>query len=344
MITGDHPATAQSIARELGILNETDLVLSGVELQALSDSEFERIVEQVRVYARVSPEQKLRIVKALQRKNHFISMTGDGVNDAPSLKASDIGVAMGICGTDVSKEASDMVLLDDNFATIVRAVKEGRHIYNNIRKFIKYIMTCNSAEIWTMFLAPLAGLPIPLLPIHILWINLVTDGLPGLALAREKPEKDIMMRPPKKKSESLFAEGVGFHIMWVGILMAAVTIGTQAWAVHSGHSNWQTMVFTVLSVSQLFHVMAIRSDRQYLFSLGLFSNMSLFGAVILTLALQLAVIYLPAANDIFHTQPLTLYELSVCVALSSIVMIGVEFEKFIKNQISKTLKKRDSSH
>jgi len=330
MITGDHPETAAAIARQVGILSENDLVVTGKKLQAMSDGEFAEKVEKIRVYARVSPDQKLRIVKALQNRKHFVSMTGDGVNDAPSLKASDIGVAMGISGTDVSKEASDMVLLDDNFATIVKAVKEGRHIYDNIRKFVKYIMTCNSAEIWTMFLAPLVGLPIPLLPIHILWINLVTDGLPGLALGSEKAEPDIMKRPPRRTNESLFADGIGFHIAWVGLLMAIITLGTEAWAVFKEMPHWQTMVFTVLSLSQLGHVMGIRSDRQFLFKLGLFSNKPLLGAVLLTFLLQLGVIYLPFANQIFKTQPLTFNELLSCIALSLVVFTGVEIEKIIK--------------
>ena len=332
MITGDHPATAAYIARQVGMLSEGELVVTGKELQQMSDAEFGEKVEKVRVYARVSPEQKLRIVKMLQSKKHFVSMTGDGVNDAPSLKAADIGVAMGITGTDVSKEASDMVLLDDNFATIVKAVKEGRHIYDNIRKFVKYIMTCNSAEIWTMFLAPLIGLPIPLLPIHILWINLVTDGLPGLALGSERAEPDIMKRPPRKTDESLFAGGIGFHIAWVGLLMAGITLGTEAWAVNHQMPHWQTMVFMVLSLSQLGHVMAIRSDRQSLFRLGLFSNKPLLGSVVLTFILQLGVIYLPFANVIFKTQPLTFYELLICIALSLVVLAGVEIEKLLKQR------------
>lgn len=332
MITGDHPATAAAIGRQLGILGEKDVAVAGKELESMSDEQFEAKVETIRVYARVSPHQKLKIVKALQAKKHFVSMTGDGVNDAPSLKASDIGVAMGITGTDVSKEASDMILLDDNFATIVRAVKEGRHIYDNIRKFVKYIMTCNSAEILTMFVAPLVGLPIPLLPIHILWINLVTDGLPGLALGSEKAEVDIMNRPPRKTGESLFAGGIGVHIAWVGALMAFTTLATEAWAVHSEMPHWQTMVFTVLSLSQLGHVMGIRSDRQSLFRLGIFSNKPLLGAVLLTLFLQLGVIYLPFANDIFKTQPLQYDELALCISLSLIVLAGVEIEKLVKRR------------
>ena len=332
MITGDHPATAAAIAKEIGILTKHDLVMTGKELRNISAEEFEEQVEKIRVYARVSPEQKLNIVKALQRKNHFVSMTGDGVNDAPSLKSSNIGVAMGINGTDVSKEASHMILLDDNFATIVKAVKEGRRIYDNIRKFVKYIMTCNGAEIWTLFLAPLIGLPIPLLPIHILWINLVTDGLPGLALANEKEEQDIMRRPPRKTNESLFSQGIASHIVWVGLLMAGVTLGIQAWSINHSGAHWQTMVFTVLSLAQLGHVLSIRSERAFLYKQGLFSNIGLLGAVLLTFVLQLGVIYLPFANTLFKTQPLTIQELGICIAASAIVFHAVELEKFIKQK------------
>ena len=331
MITGDHPATAAYIATQTGILQEKDLMVTGKELELMSALELSECVENISVYSRVSPEQKLRIIKSLQDKQHFVSMTGDGVNDAPSLKAANIGVAMGITGTDVSKEASDMILLDDNFATIVKAVSEGRRIYDNIRKFVKYIMTCNSAEIGTIFLASLVGLPIPLLPIHILWINLVTDGLPGLALASEKAESNIMNRPPRKTNESLFAEGISYHIVWVGTLMAATTLLTLAISKHYSYP-WQTMVFTVLALSQLGHVLAIRSDREFLFKQGIFTNLPLLGAVLLTFILQLFIIYLPEANVIFKTQPLTIRELVICIGVSSIVFHAVEVEKWIKHR------------
>lgn len=332
MITGDHLVTASAIASQLGILTKKDLAISGAELKAMDDEEFFEKSEKIRVYARVSPEQKLKIVKTLQQKDYFVAMTGDGVNDAPSLKAANIGVAMGITGTDVSKEAAAMILLDDDFATIVKAVKEGRRIYDNIRKFIKYIMTCNSAEIWIMVLAPLIGLPIPLLPVHILWVNLVTDGLPGLALAGEKAEEDLMKRPPRKANESLFADGIGFHIAWVGILMAGVVLGVQGWAIYHEHASWQTMVFAALSFTQLGHVMAIKSERQRLFGKDMFSNMPLLYTVMFTFLLQLAVIYLPFANKLFKIQPLTLNELLICIASSFVVMTGVEIEKQLKRK------------
>jgi Ca2+-transporting ATPase len=329
MITGDHPLTARNIAKRLGLLDNGGGVMTGQELDKLSLEEFEDKVEKIRIYARVAPDQKIKIVKALQDKGEFAAMTGDGVNDAPALKRADIGVAMGITGTDVAKEASHMILLDDNFATIVKAVREGRRIFDNIRKFIKYTMTSNSGEIWTIFLAPFLGLPIPLLPIHILWINLVTDGLPGLALALEPEEKAIMKRPPRHPKESIFAHGMAVHIMWVGLLMGAISIFTQAWSITSGHTHWQTMVFTVLCLSQMGHVLAIRSEKESLFTLGLFSNKPLFGAVLLTFALQMATIYVPFLNPVFKTEPLTFNELAFTLALSSIVFFAVEIEKWL---------------
>jgi Ca2+-transporting ATPase len=332
MITGDHPITAKAIAQRLGIQHQDDSVLTGEELGRLSAEELKRCVDQIRVYARVAPEQKLKIVTALQERGELVAMTGDGVNDAPALKQADIGIAMGIAGTDVAKEASAMILLDDNFATIVRAVREGRRIYDNIRRFVRYAVTTNSGEIWTMFLAPLIGLPIPLLPIQILWINLVTDGLPGLALTAEPEEANIMRRPPRPPQEGIFAHGLGWHVLWVGPLMAALTLGTQAWSLASASSHWQTMVFTVLCCSQLAHVLAIRSERQSLFSLGLFSNMPLFGAVTLTFVLQMATIYVPALNSIFKTVPLSLPELATILVIAAVVFVAVEVEKWVKRR------------
>jgi Ca2+-transporting ATPase len=330
MITGDHPLTAAAIARRLGILEEHEKVMTGAELAEMSLEDFEQAVEYITVYARVAPEQKLKIVRALQDRGQYVAMTGDGVNDAPALKRADIGVAMGITGTDVAKESSAMILLDDNFATIVESVKEGRQIFDNIRKFIKYIMTSNSGEIWTIFLAPFFGLPIPLLPIHILWINLVTDGLPGIALAVEPPEKDVMDRPPRHPQESIFAHGLGIHLIWVGLLMGFVCLATQAYFLEAAGWHWQTMVFSVLCLSQMGHVLAIRSEKESLFKQGLLSNKPLIGAFALTLVLQLATIYVPVLNPIFKTQPLSLMELGVTLALSSIVFIAVEIEKTVR--------------
>lgn len=328
MITGDHPATARAIALRLGIIENHDAVLTGQELAKLPLDEYEARVEGIRVYARVSPEQKITIVKGLQDQGEFVAMTGDGVNDAPALQRADIGIAMGLTGTDVARESAHMILLDDNFATIVTAVEEGRRIFDNIRKFIKYALSCNTAEVWTIFLAPFLGMPIPLLPIHILWINLVTDGLPGLALAVEPEEKGLMARPPRPPRESLFADGMWQDILWIGLLMGGVSLVTQAWAYRTGHAHWQTMVFTVLTLSQMGNVLALRSERESFFTMGPLTNLPLLGAVMLTFALQMATIYIPALNPIFKTEPLDLDELLLCLALSSIVFIAVEIEKW----------------
>ena len=330
MITGDHPATALAIAQRLGIAHQKDridAVLTGAMLNGMSDAELKERVLGTRVYARVDPAQKIRIVQSLQSHGQFVAMTGDGVNDAPALKQADIGVAMGRGGTDVAREASSLVLLDDNFATIVAAVREGRRIYDNIRKFVRYAMTGNSAEVMTLAFAPLLGLPMPLLPIHILWVNLVTDGLPGLALAAEGEERGIMRRPPRPPRQSLFAHGMGWHIALVGALLAVLCLGLQHWAIQGGDTHWQTMVFTTLTLGQLAHVLAIRSETDSLFTQGLRSNLPLLGAVALTFALQLATIYLPWLNPIFKTEPLDAWELALCVALAALVFVAVELEK-----------------
>ena len=333
MITGDHPITARTIAMETGIIHKkTDKVITGAVLAGYSDEEFEKEVEFIKVYARVSPEQKLEIVKMLQKKNNFVAMTGDGVNDAPALRRADIGVAMGITGTDVSKEAAQMILLDDNFATIIAAVKEGRRIYDNIKKFIKYTLTSKVGLISIIFLAPLLGMPIPLIPIQILWINLVTDGLPGLAYAAEPAEENILQRPPRKTDEIIFSNSLGFHILWVGLLMAAICLSIQAWAINIDNNKWQTMVFTVLCISQMGQALAIRSDIKSLFQQGVFGNKPLVGAVLLTFALQMAVVYVPFLQDIFRTESLTVIELLICVGLSSLVFLAVEIEKWIKRR------------
>ncbi|MCK6417056.1 MAG: cation-translocating P-type ATPase [Giesbergeria sp.] len=326
MITGDHPATARAIAQRLGLDTRADApVLTGTDLATLDDAALRERVEQVRVYARVDPAQKIRIVQALQARGHFVAMTGDGVNDAPALKRADIGVAMGKGGTDVAREASSLVLLDDNFATIVAAVKEGRRIYDNIRKFVRYTMTGNSGEIWTIFLAPLLLMPIPLLPIHILWINLVTDGLPGLALAAEPAERGIMQRPPRVPTESMFAGGMWQHILGIGLLIGGLCLAVQAWALSTGNAHGQTMVFTVLTLAQMAHVVGIRSEVDPVWRLG--RNRPLWGAVLLTFALQMATIYVPALNPIFKTEPLDLSDLAVCLGAALVVYVAVEMEK-----------------
>ena len=329
MVTGDHPATALAIATRLGIAADHGRVITGREMARLTPAQFADQVKQIRVYARVDPSQKIMIVSGLQAQGEYVAMTGDGVNYAPAIKRAEIGVAMGKIGTDVAREASSMVLLDDNFATIVGAVQEGRRIYDNIRKFIRFVMGGNSGEILTIVSALLLGLPIPLVPIQILWINLVTDGLPGLALAVEPEEPAIMRRPPRRPAESVFAHGMWQHIVWVGVLMGAISIGIQYWALQAGSSGWQTMVFTAITMCQMYHVLAIRSERESLFTIGFLSNLPLLGAVLLTVALQLATIYVPWLNPIFKTEPLSGTELAIVMLAPMLVFIGVEIEKWM---------------
>jgi Ca2+-transporting ATPase len=335
MITGDHPLTAVSIARELRIVDPQPgdngtRVITGTELAQMSAADLGAVVEDVSVYARVSPEHKLKIVEALQGHGSIAAMTGDGVNDAPALKQADIGVAMGITGTDVSKEAADMVLTDDNFATIVAAVEEGRTIYDNIRKFVKYTLSSNVGEIAGLLMAIGLGLPIPrLLPLQILWMNLVTDGLPGLALGVDPPDPDVMDRPPHPPQESIFARGMWQYMLWVGGLMGLITAAMQFLVYRSGNPAWQTMVFTTLCLAQMGNALAIRSDKYSLFSIGVFSNLALVGAVVLTFALQLTVVYVPFLQDLFQTVALSLPELAICLGASTLVFWAVEIVKWI---------------
>jgi Ca2+-transporting ATPase len=329
MITGDHTATAFAVASRLGIARAPGQVMSGVELRGLSAEALEARIEGIAVYARVAPEDKIRIVKALQARGELVAMTGDGVNDAPALRRADIGVAMGRGGTDIAREASAMVLLDDNFATIVAAVREGRRVYDNIRKFVRYTLAGNAGEMWALLLAPLFGLPLPLLPIQILWVNLVTDGLPGLALASERAEPDVMQRPPRPPAESVFAGGLWQHVLWAGALIGALTLATQAWFVGHAPERWRTMTFTVLTLAQMGHVLAIRSEHTSLRQLGFRSNMPLNGAVALTLILQAAVVYVPALQRVFGTTALGAGDVALAVGIALVVPFAVEGEKWL---------------
>jgi Ca2+-transporting ATPase len=331
MITGDHPLTAMHIARQLKIADDGQ-VLTGQDLEQIRREDLRAVVEKTSVYARVAPKHKLQLVQALQDNGHVVAMTGDGVNDAPALKQAHIGVAMGITGTDVSKEAAQMVLLDDNFATIVNAVEEGRIVYDNIRKFVKYTMTSNAGEIWVMVLGPLMGMPLPLLPLQILWINLVTDGLPGLALAVEQAERDTMHRPPYPPKEQIFDRGMVRDIAWIGLLMGIVSLAMGYWNWASGSSvetHWRTIIFTALTLAQMGNALAIRSSRDSLFRIGIFSNKALIGSVALTFGLQMAAVYWSPLQSIFKTTALTAGELVVCIALSSTVFWAVEGQKLL---------------
>ncbi len=326
MITGDHPLTALSIARDLGITT-SDHVITGHELSTMPVEILTEKVKDTSVFARVSPEHKLKIMEALQSNGEIVAMTGDGVNDAPALKKADIGVAMGITGTDVSKESAEIVLLDDNFATIVAAVEEGRRIYDNIRKFIKYALGSNIGEILVMLVAPFLGMPLPLLPLQILWINLVTDGLPGLALTMESAENNTMKRPPYHPKENIFSRGLGRSIIWMGLMLGLLTLGIGYWGWATGQEAWQTMAFTTLALAQMGNVLAIHTSSKPLMKGGLFTNPLLIGSILLTLVLQVAVVYTPFLQPFFETEPLSVQQFGVTIVASIVMYIFVRWER-----------------
>jgi len=328
MITGDHPLTALHIAKQLG-MTDNDEFITGQELDKMSVADLKEIADRVSVFARVSPEHKLNLIQVYQDQQRIVSMTGDGVNDAPALRKADIGVAMGITGTDVSKEAADMVLLDDNFATIVAAVEEGRVIYDNIRRFIKYLLSCNASEIAVMLIGPFLGLPIPLLPLQILWMNLVTDGLPALALGVEPAEKNVMKRPPYSSTESVFGHGMLAFIVVIGIVMSIIAIVIGFIAYQAGDPTWQTLLFTTLIFAQLALALEARSEEESLFRLGLFTNRSMIWAILSTIALQLLVVYVPFLQVVFDTVALDVQHLLIPVAAGIAVILVVEVWKWV---------------
>ena len=339
MITGDHPKTARAIASQLGIGLDAEH-RTGMELSAMTTSELERDAETVRVYARVSPEHKLRIVDALQSRGHLVAMTGDGVNDAPALEKADIGVAMGLTGSDAAREASDMVLRDDNFATIVAAVEEGRVVFDNLRKFVQFLLTANTAELWVMLVGPLLGMPLPLAPLQILWMNLVTDGPPALALAVEPAEEDVLNRPPRRPRESVFAGGVGVNIAWMGLFMGATSLAVGWWYWSREFDQWQTMLFTTLTWSQLALALSMRSLSKTVIGVRLFSNPYLVGGVAASAALQAAVVYAPPLSALFGTTPLENEDLGICLTAGVVVFGASELSKTLSRLGAKLFRAR----
>jgi len=348
MITGDHPLMARYIARKLGMVPADDdsksRVLTGRDLAEMSPQQLSEAVKEVSVYARVAPQDKLNIVDALQAHGHVVAMTGDGVNDAPALKSADIGVAMGITGTDVSKEASDMVLQDDNFTTIVAAIEEGRTIFANIRRFIRFLLACNTGELWVFLIAPFCGMPLPLLPVQILWMNLVTDGFPAMGLGLEPSERDIMTRPPRDPAAPIIDWMQGIRILWIGLLIAVLSmlVGYGAWqgegapAGADSHdakvvaAEWQTMLFCTMVFAQLFLAFSERSDRHSLLTIGLLSNKYVLVAVLGALACQLGVVYLPFCQTLFKTAALSGTQLALCLATGLAVLVAAEVDKAIR--------------
>ncbi|AJA47910.1 putative calcium-translocating P-type ATPase, PMCA-type [Clostridium pasteurianum DSM 525 = ATCC 6013] len=334
MITGDHKNTAFAIGKELDICSHISEVITGEELDRLNDKKLAEAINKVKIFARVSPEHKLRIVKAFKKKNKIVAMTGDGVNDAPAVKEADIGISMGISGTDVTKEASSMILLDDNFTTIVSAVEEGRVIYNNIRKFIRYLLSCNLGEVITMFLASLLYLDTPLLPIQILLVNLATDGLPAIALGVDPPDKDVMYEMPRDKNESIFARGLKEKIIIRGSLIGVCTVLAflSGRFFHMSLETSRTVALGTLIMSQLIHVFECRSEKHSIFEIKLFTNIYLVGAVAISIIMLIVVIYVPFFGTIFHTNPLNIGQWLIVMFFSGIIaMINSLYLFFNKN-------------
>jgi len=337
MITGDHPLTAIQIAKQLGIADENSRALTGQELEKMSVADLERVVDSVPVYARVSPEHKLKIVQALQNRGNIVAMTGDGVNDAPALRRADVGVAMGITGTDVAKEASEIVLLDDNFATIVAAVEEGRVIYDNLRKFIQFSIAGNIGKVSVMLLAPFIGTAVPLLPLQLLWLNVLTDGLLGLGLGVEQAERGVMKRAPYSPHAPVLSRRMLAHITWVGLLIAALALGVgYFYDIVLNVAPWQTMIFTTLAFAQIFQAFAVRSTDTSAFRLNPLSNRLLVVTATIVLLSQLAVVYLPFLQSFFNTTPLLWNDLLVCLGLGSVVLVAMELEKWSSRRGQKT--------
>ncbi|MBE3593206.1 MAG: calcium-translocating P-type ATPase, SERCA-type [Thermoanaerobacter sp.] len=330
MITGDHKITASAIARELGIYEDNDEAVTGEDLDKISDEELKERIKRISVFARVSPEHKMRIVKAWQKNGAVVAMTGDGVNDAPALKQADIGVAMGIAGTDVAKEAADMVLTDDNFATIVAAVEEGRTIFANIKKAIHYLLSCNFGEIVTLFIATILGMPMPLKPVHILWVNLITDSLPAIALGFEPPERDIMEKKPRPKGESIFAGGLAYRIPLEGMLIGLTTLIAFVIGLKQNIETARTMAFAVLTLSQLAQALNVRSDKS-IFKVGLFTNKYMIFALIVAILLQVILIVTPL-NTIFGLKNINVYDWDIIIAMSVTPLLAMEVVKFFKKQ------------
>ena len=327
MITGDHPLTAEYIARQLGI--ESSVVVTGREIDGMTVEKLESVLDNSSVFARVSPEHKLKIIEALQRKGNIVAMTGDGVNDAPALKKAEIGVSMGITGTDVAKEASDIVLLDDNFSTIVSAVEEGRVIYDNIKKFVKFSVAGNIGKVLVMLVGPFLGDSIPLLPLQLLWLNLLTDGLLGLGLGLEPAEKNIMKRPPCSPRENIFSRAVGIQMVITGTVIGFVSLAIGMWYYHAGDPKWQTMIFTILAVAQIFQALASRSLTGSFFKAGLSANRILQGMIISVVILQFIAVYVPYVSDFFHTEALSIVDLALCAAAGIAVFCCIEIQKFL---------------